>query len=126
MAAYESIIILRSNLADDEVGRVIEKMKGIVEKNGGQVSQAENWGKRKLAYEVKKERKGTYVIFRFTGSGKVVSELEQGYRVEDSILKFLTVRAAEAQAGGIPSSSVEEGKPTRSRPGSTRDEGRAA
>jgi len=95
MAFYESIFILRSSLSDEETVAVQEKMKGALEQNGASIIKAENWGKKKLAYEVAHERRGTYTLFQFEAGGNVVSELERMYRLEDSVLKFLTVRVKE-------------------------------
>ncbi len=91
MTVYETIVILKTSLTDDEIGKVIAKVRGILEKGGGEVLKTENWGKKKLAYEVRKEKKGTYVFFRFRGAGGLVAELERQYRLDDSIIKFLTV-----------------------------------
>jgi len=95
MAFYESIFILRSSLSDEETAAVQEKMKGALEKHGASIIKTENWGKKKLAYEVAHERRGTYTLLQFEAGGNVVSELERMYRLEDSVLKFLTVRIKE-------------------------------
>ena len=89
---YESIFIVRPSLTDDDTTKLIDKMKGVLEKTGASMLKFENWGKKKLAYEVKRERKGTFVYFHFSAKGDVVSELERSYRLEDSVLKFMTVR----------------------------------
>ena len=92
MEIYESLFIIRPSLNDEETSTLVEKMKGVVEKNGATLVKAENWGRKKLAYEIKRERKGTYVYLFFKGPGQVIGELERSYRLEDSIIKFLTVR----------------------------------
>ncbi|WP_447977830.1 30S ribosomal protein S6 [Candidatus Nitrospira bockiana] len=91
MQPYESIFIVRPSLSDDDTAKLIEKMKGIVERSGS-VVKVENWGRKKLAYEVKRERKGTFVYLNFEAKGDVIAELERSYRLEDSVIKFLTVR----------------------------------
>ena len=102
MTTYESIFIVRPTLSDEEVAKIIEKIRGMIEKRGGAVVKTENWGKKKLAYEVKKEKKGTYLLFRFKGDGKVVAELERHWQVEDALIKFLTLKA--------PASGGESGR----------------
>jgi small subunit ribosomal protein S6 len=92
MQLYESIFIIRPSLSDDDTNKLIEKMKGLLEKAGAAVLILENWGKKKLAYEIKREHRGTFVYMHFKGAGSVVGELEHSYRLEDSVLKFLTVR----------------------------------
>ncbi len=95
MAFYESIYILRSSLSDEDTAAVQEKMKAALEKLGATIIKAENWGKKKLAYEVGHDRRGTYTLLQFEAGGNVVGELERLYRLEDSVLKFLTVRVEE-------------------------------
>jgi small subunit ribosomal protein S6 len=92
MQLYESIFIIRPSLPDDDTNQLIEKIKGLLEKAGAAVLIVENWGKKKLAYEIKRERRGTFVYMHFKAAGNVVGELEHAYRLEDSVLKFLTVR----------------------------------
>ena len=115
MQTYESIFVVRPTVTDDEVTKLVEKMKAVVEKNGGTIVKIDNWGKRKLAYGVGREKKGTYIILRFMGDGKVISDLEHNYRVEDAIIKFLTVKAAKGDPGSLPVPATEEGRPPRAR-----------
>ena len=98
MELYESLFIIRPSLTDEETTALIDKMKGVAEKSGANFMKAENWGRRKLAYEVKRERKGTYAYFYFRGPGNVVGDLERAYRLEDSIVKFLSVRLEKEPA----------------------------
>ncbi len=115
MEIYESLFIIRSSLNDEETSSLVEKMKGVVEKNGATLMKAENWGRKKLAYEIKRERKGTYAYLYFKGPGPVVGELERSYRLEDSIIKFLTVRLKSeltarrgpAEAQGVTGGGVQ-------------------
>ncbi|MBI3607223.1 MAG: 30S ribosomal protein S6 [Nitrospirae bacterium] len=92
MTVYETICIIKTSLTDEELGKVITKVRGFIEKSGGEILKMENWGKKKMAYEVRKEKKGAYVFFRFRGPSPVVAELERQYRLEDSIIKFLTIK----------------------------------
>ena len=88
MQFYESIFIVRPTLSDEDTAKIIEKMKGVIEKSGAALLKSENWGKKKLAYEVKRERKGTFVYLHFKAEGGVVGELERSYRLEDSVINF--------------------------------------
>jgi small subunit ribosomal protein S6 len=92
MTVYETIFIAKTSLSDEELSGLVGKVRGVIEKHGGEILKTENWGKKKLAYEVRKEKKGAYVFFRFKGVGSLVSELERQYRVEDGIIKFLTIK----------------------------------
>jgi small subunit ribosomal protein S6 len=95
MSTYETIFILRAALSDDEAAKTVDKVKGIIEKLGGSVLKVENWGRRKLAYEVKKEKKGNYILIQFKGEGKLIAELEHNYRVDDNIIKFITTKLTQ-------------------------------
>ncbi len=107
MPFYESIFVVRPSLTDEDTQKIIEKMKGVVEKSGATVLKSENWGKKKLAYEVKRERKGTFIYLHFKSDGGVVSDLERSYRLEDSVIKFLTVRL-EQEAVQRPAAEPKE------------------
>ena len=107
MPFYESIFILRSSLPEEEAKAVQEKMKGALEKHGASIMKAENWGKKKLAYEVAHDRRGMYTFLQFEAPGHVVSELERLYRLEDSVLKFLTVRVEEEDFQAAAAEPVE-------------------
>ncbi|HZX47804.1 MAG TPA: 30S ribosomal protein S6 [Nitrospirota bacterium] len=91
MNIYESIFILKPSISDEDVQKVVSKMEGIV-KQGAELTATENWGKKKLAYEVAKEKRGVYVLLRFQGKGDIISELERNYRIDDNVIKFLTVK----------------------------------
>jgi small subunit ribosomal protein S6 len=111
MQLYESIFIVRPSLSDEDTNKIIEKMKGVVAKAGATLLKLENWGKKKLAYEIKRERKGTFVYLHFRSEGGVVSELERSYRLEDSVLKFLTVRVEQvAPPTAAPPTTAPEAK----------------
>lgn len=91
MDTYESIFILRPTISDDDVTKTVTKLEGII-KQGGEYLTTENWGKKKLAYEVMKEKKGLYVLFRFRGKGELIPELEKNYRFDDNVIKFMTIK----------------------------------
>ena len=91
MEIYESLFIIRPSVSDEETKALIDKMKSVADKTGAQFIKHENWGRKKLAYEVRRERKGTYAYFYFRAPNNTVGELERAYRLEDNIIKFLTV-----------------------------------
>ena len=107
MAFYESIFILRSSVSEEDAVTVQEKMKEALEKHGASIIKAENWGKKKLAYEIAHDRRGTYTFLQFEAHGNVVGELERLYRLEDSVLKFLTVRVNEEDLQKSAAETVE-------------------
>lgn len=109
---YETIFILDPDLEEEQAQSVIEKVKGIVTQNRGEILKVEDWGKRKLAYEVKKKSKGHYILIHFSGSSALLSELERNFRVTDAVIKFQSVRLSERQASsseGLAEETFEEG-----------------
>lgn len=92
MPIYESIFIVNPNLPDEERNTVIKKMQDVVAKQGGEMIKFEDWGTRKLAYEVKKQKRGHYAFLQFKGTPAAVSELERTYKLTDAVIKFLSVR----------------------------------
>ena len=108
MPLYESIVILRPSLSDEETTGIIEKTKGTLEKQGASILKAENWGKKKLAYEIQHDRRGTYVQFQFEAGGHIVGQLERFYKLEDSIMKFITVRMEPEDLQPVAASSEPE------------------
>jgi len=108
MGEYESIFVCRPSLTEEAINQVVEKFKKVIEKNGGEILKTEQWGKRRLAYEVKKEKKGAYNLIQLKGSGPVISDLERQYMLDDSVIKFLTVRLVHPP---VPYPSESTGEP---------------
>ena len=92
MPIYESIFIINPNMSDDETNAVIKKMQDVVSKQGGEMTKFEDWGKKKLAYEIKRQKRGHYVFFQFKGTPAAISELERTYKLTDSVIKFMTIK----------------------------------
>ncbi len=92
MPIYESIFIINPNITDEETASVIKNMQDVVAKQGGEMLKYEDWGKKKLAYEIKKHKRGHYAFFQFKAAPAAVSELERTYKLTDSVIKFLTVK----------------------------------
>lgn len=91
MNKCESVIIIKPNLDEEEINNITQKVKEIIEENGT-VTKAENMGMKKLAYEIKKNKEGYYVVIYFTAEPSIIAELERHYRINENIIKFLTVR----------------------------------
>ncbi len=92
MPIYESIFIINANLSDEETANVIKKMQDVVAKQGGEMTKFEDWGKKKLAYEINKQKRGHYAFFQFKAAPIAVAELERTYKMTDSVIKFLTIK----------------------------------
>jgi small subunit ribosomal protein S6 len=92
---YETIYILRPNTPNEGVAEVNTRIKGIIEGMGGKIIKVDNWGKRRLAYEVAKERKGIYLYWQYLAQPGVVEETERNLRMLDSVIRYLTTKVDE-------------------------------
>ncbi len=108
MRKYESIFILDPDLEEGVAQTAIEKIKGIITQGNGEILKVEDWGKRKLAYEVKKKSKGHYLLIHFSGTPALLSELERNYRVMDAVIKFQSVRLDEKEASDSTASVPDD------------------
>ena len=113
MRKYETIFILDPDLEEEQTQSTIEKVKGIVTQTNGEILKVEDWGKRKLAYYVKKKAKGHYILIHFSGTPALLSELERNFRVMDAVIKFQSVRLDEwktiTTTPHAPEEPLEEG-----------------
>jgi small subunit ribosomal protein S6 len=92
MNKYESVIIINPNVDEAGVKALEDKFTGLINENGKVESVDESMGKRKLAYEIKKCKEGTYVIFNFESKPEAIAELERVYRITDDIIKYIVVK----------------------------------
>lgn len=95
MIGYETTYILRPDVSEDGQRTFLEKLKGIIAAHGGQVVAVEDWGKRRLAYPIQKESRGYYTYILFTGNNALVAELERNMRINEAVLRFLSVKLAD-------------------------------
>jgi small subunit ribosomal protein S6 len=119
MNRYESIFILKPDLVEEEEQKAVEKYRGLIESQKGGVIQVDQWGKRRLAYPVKKQGKGIYILVDFYAPGTVVQELERNYKIDEAVLKYLTVKVKE---DFDPESLKEEAKKTEAQTVITEEE----
>lgn len=96
MRRYEQVYILRPSMSEDEITTLIESINNIILKEQGTRIQLDKWGMRKLAYPIKKETQGFYVFCDFAGTPKAVAEIERKFRIDDTVLKYLSVKIADA------------------------------
>ncbi|MCY3675187.1 MAG: 30S ribosomal protein S6 [Paracoccaceae bacterium] len=92
MALYEQVCIARQELSNTQVERLSEDIEGILSDKGGSVLYKEYWGARKLAYAIKKNRRGHYLFFRLDSPPEAVIELERRLRLNEDILRYLTTK----------------------------------
>lgn len=96
MRRYETTYILRPNLGEDQFAEIIERTNSIITDDGGAIINLARWGTRKLAYEIKKETLGYYIHFDFAALGTSVHEMERIFRIDDRVLRYLTIKLADA------------------------------
>jgi len=92
---YETIYVLRPDVDADSADKVAQRVSEVVDREKGRLVKFESWGRRKLAYEVNKQRKGVYVYVKYLGKGGLVHELERNLRLADVVLKHLTVQVRD-------------------------------
>ena len=95
MNLYEHTIIARQDTSPSELKQFTEKYSKIIEKNNGQIVKTENWGLLNLTYLIKKNKKGSYIHFKFKGKGEVVEELEKNESIDKKLLRYLTIRVKQ-------------------------------
>ena len=91
MRKYETIFIAHPSLDEEGVNNLIERFKGVIENGGGTVANVDLWGKRRLAYEIKKVSEGTYVLMNFESDPALPKELARIYRITDGVLRHIIV-----------------------------------
>ena len=92
MNKYELAVVLSAKLEDDERAAALEKVKGYITRFGGNVVDVDEWGKKRLAYEIQKSKEGFYYFIHFEAESTVPAELEQRIRIMDHVLRYLCVR----------------------------------
>lgn len=97
MTFYETIFIVKTDLGDEALAERVTWVTDILTSNGAEVINVEQWGKKRLAYQVKKQKHGIYVLMHYEGDPKVVPELERNFKLSEDILKHLTVKLEGAQ-----------------------------
>ena len=93
MREYETTILLRTNLEEAELEKEIQAVETGITSRGGEIVQIDRWGKRRLAYEIDRQHEGYYVMFRYSASAEVPAELERRFRINERLLRHLTVIA---------------------------------
>ena len=92
MNQYESMYILKPDLDEETRKSLIEKFKGLVEQNGGKIEKVDEWGNKKLAYEINYIKEGYYVLMTFEAEPEFPKELERNYNISDSVLRYNVIR----------------------------------
>ena len=94
MNKYESVIIVNPNLEEESIKNLEKKFSDLINTDGT-VASVEEMGKRKLAYEIKKQKEGFYFVIKFEAKPELIAELERNYRITDEVMKFIVVKEEE-------------------------------
>jgi small subunit ribosomal protein S6 len=95
MAFYEHVFLTRQDVSAQRVDELVEQFKGVIETGGGSVGKTEYWGLKSLAFRINKNRKAHYTMMNIDGPHQAVSEMERQMRINEDVLRFLTVRVDE-------------------------------
>jgi small subunit ribosomal protein S6 len=95
MRRYELIFIVQPELSEEEVKNITDRYLQIITAQKGTIIKTEDWGKRRLAYDIKKQSKGNYILVDFYGQGSMIQEIERNLKIDDNILKFITVKTRD-------------------------------
>ena len=95
MNKYELAVVVSAKIEDDERAQVIEKVKALVERFGGQISDVDEWGKKRLAYEIQKMKEGFYYFIQFEADAACPGEVESNIRIMENVVRYLCVRQDE-------------------------------
>jgi small subunit ribosomal protein S6 len=95
MPSYETTVIAKANTSEDQVQALKQKVEGIIQAHDGQLGNFEDWGTRRLSFDIQKESRGRYLYFGFTGNSDTVAELERNFRINENLVRFLSVNLSE-------------------------------
>ena len=95
MRVYEELFIVRPDATDEEIDPVVEQLRSVITTGGGALDKVDKWGVRKLAYRVQKRNEGYYILLQFSAGPDAVKEIERRLRVNDLVMKYITVRIDE-------------------------------
>jgi small subunit ribosomal protein S6 len=99
MALYEHVMLARQDVSAQQVEALVEQFKGIIEANGGSIAKVEYWGVKSLGYRIKKNRKAHYSLLNIDAPAAAVAEMERQMRINEDVLRFLTVRVEALDEG---------------------------
>jgi small subunit ribosomal protein S6 len=101
---YENIVILSDTLPEEELRSAIERIKSVMTEAGAQILKADEWGNRKLAYEIEKRKKGFYILFYLKAPATLVKRLEEFYKVFDPVMKFMVIKLGPKETKALEAS----------------------
>jgi small subunit ribosomal protein S6 len=103
---YEKVVILNPSLNEEELKSAIDRITDLITSSGGEVLKIDIWGKKRLAYEIAKQKMGFYVLFLFKSPTAAVRKIEDYFKVYDPVLKFMVIRLGKKQIAALPKEVV--------------------
>lgn len=126
MPLYEHVFLARQDISSQQVESLVDHFKSVVAENGGEVGKVEYWGLKSIAYRLRKNRKAHYTLMNITAPGDAIAEMERQMRINEDVLRYLTIRVDEHEEG--PSAMMQKrdrddrrGDRDRDRPGGRGD-----
>jgi len=116
MRRYETVFIVNPELSEEQRQPLFDKLKGFVSEDQGMVVKFDEWGHKRLAYEIEKHTRGYYVLMEFCGDGALVKEIERNMRLDDRVLKYMTVLKEKAVDVEAVKAEIEAAKEQESKP----------
>lgn len=97
MNIYENFVILNASMSDDEINSSLSRIQDLIANSGGEVIRTDLWGRRKLAYEIKKHNKGMYALLIYKSPPETIKKLEEFYKVFDPVIKYMVIKMGPKQ-----------------------------
>jgi small subunit ribosomal protein S6 len=88
---YESVVIVNATLEDDQIEVTFGRIEELIKSNGGEITENDKWGRKRLAYPIQKSKSGYYSVYRFIAPRELIAKLERAYRLDESIIRYLTI-----------------------------------
>lgn len=95
MPSYETTVITKASVTEEQVNAIKTKVEGIIQAHQGQLGNYEDWGTRRLSFDIQKESRGRYLYWGFLGNNETVAELERNFRINENVVRFLSVNLAK-------------------------------
>jgi small subunit ribosomal protein S6 len=105
---YETMYILRSDLGEEQIEQAINKYQSLIRDQGAENIDIQHRGKRRLAYEINKQREGVYIQMNYQGPGAIIAPLERAMRLSEEVIRYLTVKQEVAEEDSESEAAVEE------------------
>ena len=88
---YESVVLINAALEDEQIEATISRILEVLTTNGGEIVEVDKWGRKRLAYPIKKAKSGYYLVLRFTAPTQLITTLERNYRLDENIIRYITI-----------------------------------